>query len=122
MAGRRFERRVVTLTREQRDALIEARDRHPKPYGRERAAAILKVAAGQSPSAVARSGLYRTRGIETVSDWIGRYEAGGIAGLFVRAGRGRKPACSPSARRRGGGPRRGAAGGGAGPAPLRPRA
>lgn len=98
MAGRRFERRVVTLTREQREALVEARDRHPKPYVRERAAAILKVAAGQTLTAVARTGLYRTRGIETVSDWITRYEAGGIAGLVVRAGRGRKPAFSPCPR------------------------
>lgn len=93
----RFERRIVTLTRSQREALIQARDRHPKPYVRERAAAILKVAAGHSLTQVAQHGLYRTRGIETVSDWITRYEAEGITGLLVRAGRGRKPAFSPSA-------------------------
>ena len=36
----------LKLTDKQRTELEQARDHHPKPYIRERAAALLKVAAG----------------------------------------------------------------------------
>ena len=36
-------------------------------------------------------------GYETISEWISRYECGGVEGLRVQAGRGRKPAFSPCA-------------------------
>jgi transposase len=62
---------------------------------REKAAALLKVADGWSMRDVARLGLLRPRSRNTVSAWVARYRARGLAGLKVRAGRGRKPAFSP---------------------------
>jgi hypothetical protein len=51
--------RTLTLKPKQRDELEFHRDHDPKPYVRERAAALLKVADGMSPHAVAQHGLYR---------------------------------------------------------------
>lgn len=93
-------RTVVVLTAAQRAELVRVRDTDAKPYVRERAAAILKVAAGQAVYHVAQTGLYRRRCPETVADWIARFRDGGVAALQVRAGRGRKPAFFPSAPRR----------------------
>ena len=90
--------RQVVLTPEQERELIWARDHHQKAYVRTKAAAILKVAAGQSMRQVAMHGLLRAVKEEFVSDWIDRYESEGLAGLVVRQGRGRKPAFSPCAR------------------------
>jgi hypothetical protein len=94
----------LSLTPAQHAALVELRDHAPQPYLRERAAGLLKVAAGASVAAVAASGLLQPRQPETLSGWIARYRAAGLAGLTIRAGRGRKPVFSPSAPRRG--PRR----------------
>ena len=71
------------------------RDHHPKPYLREKAAALLKVADGWQVREVARFGLLRPRSPDTVAAWLNRYERRGLAGLRVRPGRGRKPAFSP---------------------------
>lgn len=87
--------RQIHLTPEQRQALESLRDRSPKPYLRERAAAILKVADGQYAAEVARSGLLRRRDPDTLYSWLERFEQEGIAGLEVRPGCGRKPAFSP---------------------------
>lgn len=87
----------LTLSETQRGALQDLRDHAPKPYLRVRAAALLKVAAGASASAVARSGLLKTLHYETVCAWVQRYQAEGLSGLTMRRGRGRKPAFSPSA-------------------------
>jgi hypothetical protein len=90
---------TVALTPEQHEALCRCRDTSPKPYQRERAAALLKIAAGASATAVARRGLLRPRRPETVYQWVQRFVAHGVAGLLtIRPGRGRKPAFSPSAR------------------------
>ncbi len=89
----------LPLTEEERARLQQARDHHAKPYVRERAAAILRVAAGQSARAVARSGCLKPRRVETVSGWVSAFRQRGIAGLLVAAGRGRKPAPPPSAPR-----------------------
>jgi transposase len=75
--------------------LKQVRDHDPEPYLREKAAALLKISAGQSGRAVARQGLLRPRRPDTVYEWVRRYQADGIAGLRVKAGRGRKPAFSP---------------------------
>lgn len=91
---------ALELTADQRQELTRARDHDPTPYVRERAAAILKVGAGQSVRAVARAGVLRPRRRETVATWVRRYLSEGVAGLRVRPGRGRKPAFSPSVRRR----------------------
>ena len=88
----------VPLTAEQRRDLEHARAHHPKPYIRERAAALLKVADGASARHVAAVGLLKKRRHRTISRWAERYLGEGISGLFVREGRGRKPAFSPSAR------------------------
>ena len=83
------------LTSEQRDELVALRDAAAKPYLRERAAALLKIADGQAAAAVARTGLLRPRQPDTVYRWLARYRAEGAAGLADRSGRGRKPAFSP---------------------------
>ena len=46
-------RRTLDLTDSQRQDLLHYRDHDPRPYVRERCAALLKIAAGQSPHAVA---------------------------------------------------------------------
>src|SRR5262245_62625551 len=51
----------LKLTDKQRAELEQARDHHPKPYVRERAAALLKIAAGQTAGQVARQGLLKER-------------------------------------------------------------
>ncbi len=87
---------TVTLTPEQEHELRRSRDTGPKPYQRERAGALLKIAAGASATAVARRGLLRPRRPETVWHWVARFTAHGVAGLLtIRPGRGRKPAFSP---------------------------
>jgi len=89
---------TVSLTPEQQQELLRYRDTGPKPYQRERAAALLKMAAGASATAVARRSLLRPRRPETVYQWVQRFTAHGVAGLLtIRPGRGRKPAFSPSA-------------------------
>lgn len=87
----------LTLTPTQRDELIGLRDTAPKPYVRERAAALLKIADGLPAAAVARTGLLRSRQPDTVYRWLHRYLHEGVAGLDDRPGRGRKPAFFPLA-------------------------
>ena len=91
----------LQLSQSDFDALVTMRDHHPKPYMRERAATVLKVAGGQSGRQVAMSGLLRIRDKDTVYRWVRRYRAEGIRGLGLRPGRGRKPAFSPSLPERG---------------------
>ncbi len=86
----------LVLDEVERIQLVQLRDRATKPYLRERAAALLKLADGQSQNQVAQYGLLKRREPETVSEWVKRYKEEGIDGLVIRAGRGRKPAFSPS--------------------------
>jgi winged helix-turn helix protein len=97
-------RRILTLSAEQRAGLVQLRDHAAKPYLRERAAAVLKVADGQAVEVVARNGLLRRWDRHALYTWLERFEAHGVAGLTIRRGRGRKPAFSPSrsGRRHGG--------------------
>ena len=76
--------RTLPLTAEQRAELEHVRDRAPQPYLRERAAALLKVAAGQSARRVALEGLHKRRLPATVRGWLGAYERGGRAALVHR--------------------------------------
>jgi hypothetical protein len=78
-----------------RITLEQMREHHPKPYMRERAAALLKIAEGQAPAAVAQTGLLKRRDPDTVYSWVDRYLEGGICGLYLKKGRGRKPAFFP---------------------------
>ena len=85
---------TICLVEEEREQLEQVRDTDKRPYMRERAASILKLAEGMSPRQVALKGLLRPRKPGTVYEWVKRYLAEGIAGLSIRPGRGRKPAYS----------------------------
>jgi hypothetical protein len=76
-------RRALTLTEEQRQELLGLRDHDPRPYVRERGAALLKIADGQSPHRVATAGLLKPRDPDTVYAWLDHYQAEGAAGLIA---------------------------------------
>ena len=78
-------RRTLVLSPEQRADLETTRNRDPRPYLREKAAALLKIADGMSPHAVAFHGLLRCRDPDTVYEWLNHFELTGT--LKVR------PAC-----------------------------
>ena len=86
---------TLKLSEEQRAELIKHRNTNPLPYLRERCAAMLKIADGQTPAEVARQGLLRRYDPDALYEWRRRYLAQGIQGLRIRPGRGRKPAFSP---------------------------
>jgi transposase len=90
---------LITLSDIQRAELEDACKHHPKPYLREKCAAVLKVAQGASCRDVAASGLLLRHAPDSVSDWIAAYTRHGLDGLLVQKGRGRKPAFSPSVSR-----------------------
>ena len=75
--------RRISLTEDQRQELVRLRDRDPRPYVRERGAAVLKIGEGQSPHRVAKSGLLKPRDPDTIYAWLDRYEAEGAAGLIA---------------------------------------
>jgi transposase len=82
----------LDLTLEQEAELVRTRDHAAKPYLRERAALLLKIAAGQSIRRVAQTGGLKPHHRDSVCGWVARYQSEGLAGLLVRQGRGRKPA------------------------------
>jgi Winged helix-turn helix len=73
--------RTLTLSWTQRRELEQARDHDPRPYVRERCAALLKIADGTTAHAVARHGLLKPRDPDTVYAWLTRYLTDGLAGL-----------------------------------------
>jgi len=77
------QRRTLTLTTDQRQQLASHRDHDRRPYVRERCAALLKVAEGVPPHAVARHGLLRPRDPDTVYAWLDRFQAEGLSGLLA---------------------------------------
>jgi hypothetical protein len=87
--------RLFSVSDAERTTLPDLRDHGPQAYLRERAAALLKVDAGMSAARVAQAGLLRPRKPDTVYAWLDRYLVDGLAGLWIRAGRGRKPAFFP---------------------------
>jgi Winged helix-turn helix len=90
--------RTVKLSVDQRTALIEFRNHDPRPDVRERCAAVLKVADGQSPHAVALRGLLRPRDPDTVYSWLDDYEQQGIEGLLSGRQGGSRPHPFPRTR------------------------
>ena len=90
-------RMIPALSKGQQVELEDLQRHSPKPYLRERASAILKLANKQTATDIAQHGLLQKRHLETVSTWFRRYETQGIKGLGIASGRGRKPAFSPSA-------------------------
>ena len=75
--------RTLELTSNARRELEQARDHDERPYVRERAAGLLKIAEGQTPHAVARQGLLQPRDPDTLYGWLDIYEADGLAGLIA---------------------------------------
>ena len=61
---------VVELSENQATELETVRHQHPKAFMRERAAAVLKVAQGETVTAVAEKGLLTRHEPETVHQWI----------------------------------------------------
>ena len=59
-------RRTLDLRDDQREELARHLDHDPRPWVRERCAALLKIAAGMAPYAVARHGLLKPRDPDTV--------------------------------------------------------
>ncbi len=78
--------KAITLELEpyQTQTLEQIRDHHPVPYLREKAAALLKIADGQSLWEVAEHGLLKRRTIETVRGWVQAYRRKGLGGLYQR--------------------------------------
>jgi hypothetical protein len=76
------QRTVRLKIREQRE-LEYYRDHDARPYVRERCGAVLKVAGGQTPHAVARQGLLKPWDPDTLYGWLDVYEEEGMAGLFT---------------------------------------
>src|SRR4026207_1075848 len=76
-------RRTLRLkTREQRE-LEHYRDHDARPYVRERCSALLKIAAGEAPHAVARQGVLKPRDPDTLYGWVagsGEGRGGGVRG------------------------------------------
>lgn len=76
-------RRTLELKTRQRQELEEYRDHDARPYMRERCGALLKIAGGQTPHAVARQGLLKPRDPDTLYGWLRMYEAEGASGLVA---------------------------------------
>jgi len=87
------QRRKLALTPVQRAELVAYRDRDPRPDVRERCAALVKIADGLSPHAVARGGLLKARDPDTVYGWLTAYEAAGLAGVIARRHGGARRGC-----------------------------
>ncbi len=77
-------RHSLTLSPTQRHDLVRYRDHDPRPFVRERCAAMLKIADGLAPHAVARHGLLRPRDPDTLYRWLARYATMGLVGLLIR--------------------------------------
>src|SRR5437763_1740633 len=75
--------RTITLTEEQRQQLLQLRDHDPRPYVRERGAALLKIAEGDTPHRVAKHGLLKSRDPDTGYSWLELYQASGAQGLIA---------------------------------------
>jgi hypothetical protein len=87
------QRRTLTLTPPAQQELQQHRDHDPRPDVRERCAALLKIAAGTSPHAVARHGLLKPRDPDTVYGWLTAYQTAGLAGLLARQHGGPRRGC-----------------------------
>ena len=88
-------RHKLHLSDQQLQDLHHLRDTGEPAYLRERAAALLKIAAGSSPHRVAQTGLLKKRQPDTVYTWLQNYREHGVMGLRHKPGKGRKPAFAP---------------------------
>jgi len=88
-----YQRRTLALSDDERATLLYHRDHDPQPYVRERCAAVLKIADGQSPHAVANAGLLRQRDPDTVYAWLDYYQDQGLPGLRAHRHGGNRRGC-----------------------------
>ena len=88
-----YQRRTLALSEDDRAELLYHRDHDPKPSVRERGAALLKIADGQSPHAVAHAGLLRPRDPDTVYAWLAYYQHDGLPGLCAHQHGGNRRGC-----------------------------
>jgi transposase len=84
-------KRTLTLTDDERQALIDHREHDRRPQARERCAALLKIAEGASPHWVSQHGLLKRRSPDTVYAWLDMYEETGLDGVLSRLHGGRRP-------------------------------
>jgi len=75
------QQRELRLTTKAREELEQLRNETKYEYVRERCAALLKIAEGQSAHWVALHGLLKARDPDTVYNWLDIYEAEGLTGL-----------------------------------------
>jgi hypothetical protein len=76
-------KRALDLSEDEREALKAHRDHDGRPQVRERCAALLKIADGQSAHEVAQHGLLKPRDPDTVYGWLNVYETEGMNGLLA---------------------------------------
>ena len=88
-----YQRRSLALSDDERAELLSHRDHDPKPYIRERCAAVLQIADGRAPYAVAHSGLLRPRDPDTVYAWLDYYQDEGLPGLLAHQHGGARRGC-----------------------------
>lgn len=93
-------KRALILLDAERLTLEQARAHHPLAYVRERAAALLRIAAGEAAYHVAITGVLRPRHPETLYGWLTAYERDGLASLRHQVRRGRAFPPSPDHRGR----------------------
>lgn len=88
-----YQRHTLALSDDERAELLYHRDHDPKPYVRERCAALLKIADGYSPYAVAHGGLLRSRDPDTVYAWLDYYRDEGLPGVLAHQHGGNRRGC-----------------------------
>ena len=76
-------RRTLRLKTQEQRELAHYRDHDARSYVRERCSAMLQIAAGKTPHAVARQGVLKPRDPDTVYGWLQSYEDEGVAGLVA---------------------------------------
>src|SRR5262249_7687142 len=87
------EQRTLTWEQVEWRTLEEHRDHDPRPYVRERCAALLKIAGGESAHSVAQHGLLKRRDPDTLYHWLALYQAEGLPGLIARQHGGPRRGC-----------------------------
>lgn len=88
-----YQRRTLALSGDERAELLSHRDHDPKPYARVRCAALLKIAEGHSPYAVANAGLLRHRDPDTNYAWLAYYRDEGLPGVLAHQHGGNRRGC-----------------------------
>jgi hypothetical protein len=75
-------RLILRLSEAERRTLEEGMRHYRRAEGKERCAALLKVASGHSPHWVAKQGLLMERDPDSIYQWLHWYQQGGIAELL----------------------------------------